>query len=117
LWQLGIRPGDTVAVIGYGFESFWARLAKVKIVAEMFGWQASLLYHGTPDIKQGILETFESTGAIAIVAEHVPGDADMSGWHQVGNSNYYIYKFISNGEKLIDGIKSTGIYHGQFSVH
>ena len=26
--------GDEVAVIGYGFDSFWARLAKVKIVAE-----------------------------------------------------------------------------------
>src|SRR5690606_12903653 len=33
LWQQGLEPGDTVAVMGYAFDSYWARLARLKIVA------------------------------------------------------------------------------------
>jgi len=29
----------------------------------------------------------------AVVAEYVPGDVVLEGWHQVGNSNYFIYAF------------------------
>jgi hypothetical protein len=40
LHELGIQPGDQVGVIGYAFDSYWARLARVKIVAEMLDWEA-----------------------------------------------------------------------------
>lgn len=91
LWRLGIEPGDPVAVIGYAFDSFWARLARVQIAAEMLGWQADALWLGDPAFQREVLDVFASTGARAIVAEHVPNYANVSGWHQVGDSNYYIY--------------------------
>jgi hypothetical protein len=90
LWQLGIEPGDQVAVIGYAFDSFWARLAKVQIVAEMFNWQADPFWFGDADFQQQVLLAFKSTGARAVIAENVPRHAQLSGWHQVEDSNYYI---------------------------
>jgi hypothetical protein len=91
LWRLGVAPGDQVAVIGYAFDSYWARLARVKIVAETLGWQADALWLGEPAFQEEVLATFASAGANAVVAEYVPPYAKLSGWHQVGNSNYYIY--------------------------
>jgi hypothetical protein len=82
-----------VAIIGYGFDSFWARLARVRIVAEMLGHQAGDFWLGSEALQQEVLRAFASTGASAIVAEYVPDYARLNGWHQVGNSNYYIYVF------------------------
>lgn len=91
LQRLGVQPGDKVAVIGYAFESFWARLAHVQIVAEMFDWEADPFWLGDLSFQSQVIQAFASTGAKAIVAENVPGYASLSDWHRVGNSNYYIY--------------------------
>jgi len=92
LHQLGVQPGDKVAVIGYAFtSSFWARLARVKIVAEMFDWEAEPFWLGDAETQDRVLGAFADAGAKAIVAENVPGYASLNDWHQVGNSNYYIY--------------------------
>jgi hypothetical protein len=91
LWQLGIEPGDEVAVIGYAFDSYWARLARVQIVAETLGWQADALWLGQPAFQQEVLAVYASAGARAIVAEYVPAYANVSSWHRVDSSNFYIY--------------------------
>ena len=91
LHRLGIKPGDKVAIIGYGFDSFWARLARVQIVAEMLDWEADPFWLGNSVTRSKVIQAFARTGAKAIVAEHVPNYASLSGWHQVNNSNYYIY--------------------------
>ena len=93
LQSFGITPGDKVGVIGYAYDSFWARLARVKIVAEMLEADAIDLWRGDETLQQSVLQSFSGTGAIAVVAENVPDYAQMKGWHQVGNSNYYIYVF------------------------
>ena len=91
LHQLGIQPGDKVAIIGYGFTSFWARLAQVQIIAEMSGLEADPFWLGTPTKQAEVIRAFSKIGAQAIVAEDVPAYASLPSWHQVGNSNYYIY--------------------------
>jgi hypothetical protein len=90
LCRLGVEPGDQVGVIGYAFDSFWARLTKVQIVAEMFDWQADPFWLGEPAFQEEVLDVFAGTGARAVVAERVPHYANLSGWHQVEDSNYYI---------------------------
>jgi hypothetical protein len=91
LHRLGIRPGDKIAVIGYAFDSFWARLARVRIVAEMFDWKADPFWSGGPSLQSEVFRAFAGTGAKAIVAERVPSYVTPNGWHRVGNSSYYIY--------------------------
>jgi hypothetical protein len=91
LHRLGVQPGDKVAVIGYAYDSSWARLARVKIVAEMLDWQADPFWLGAPLLQSKALQAFANTGAKAIVAERVPAYAHPTNWQRVRNSNYYIY--------------------------
>ena len=93
LRQLGIQEGDEVGIIGYGFDSFWARLARVRIVAELLSQDADPFWLGDAALQSEVIQTFAQTGAKAIVAENVPIYASLDGWHQLGNSNYYIYQF------------------------
>ncbi|MHC4103403.1 MAG: hypothetical protein ACYSR9_00580 [Planctomycetota bacterium] len=90
LHRLGVERGAKVGVIGYAFDSFWARLARVKIVAEMLGSEADEFWRGDASLQSDVIQAFESTGARAIVAEHVPGYARLEAWNRVGTSNYYI---------------------------
>ena len=93
LHDLGIRQGDKVGVIGYAYDSFWARLARVKIVAEMLEADAIAFWQGDETLQQSVLRAFAGTGANAVIAEYVPSDALVEDWQRVGNSNYYVYKF------------------------
>jgi hypothetical protein len=92
LTELGVKPGDTVGVIGYAYDSFWARLARVKIVAEMFEAEAiDDLWQADESLRERVLQAFADAGVRAVVAEYVPQDVRLDGWHRVQNSNYYIY--------------------------
>lgn len=91
LHDLGIGRGNTVGVIGYAYDSFWARLARVKIAAEMLEADAVDFWRGDESLRQSVLQSFAEAGVDAVVAEYVPDDVTLDGWHQVGNSNYYIY--------------------------
>ncbi len=93
LHQLGVEPGEKAAIIGYGFDAFWARLARVKIVAEMLDADAKGFWQGDEALQISVLRAFAGTGAKAVVAEYVPEYAQLEGWHQVGDSNFYIYVF------------------------
>lgn len=93
LKQLGLKSGDKVGVIGYAYDSFWARLARVKIVSEMLEADAPEFWQGNHALQQNVLQAFAGTGAKAVIAEYVPDDARLKDWHRVGDSNYYIYVF------------------------
>jgi 4-amino-4-deoxy-L-arabinose transferase-like glycosyltransferase len=93
LRDLDVMPGERVGVIGYGYDSFWARLARVKIVAEMLEKDAIDLWHADEEQWQSVLEAFENANVRAVIAEYVPDDVRLNNWHRVANSNYYIYLF------------------------
>jgi hypothetical protein len=93
LQELGIQGGDTVGVIGYAYDSYWARLARVKIVAEMLDADSEDLWRTDDAQQQAVLQAFASAGVRAVVAEYVPQHAHVLNWHQVGRSNFYIYTF------------------------
>lgn len=93
LQELGIRQGDKVGVIGYAYDSFWARLARVRIIAELLEADAEEFWRGDDALRQSVLQAFASSGVDAVIAEYVPDYAGLRDWHQVENSNYYIYVF------------------------
>jgi hypothetical protein len=93
LQQLGIEPMDRVAVIGYAYDSFWARLARVTIVAEMLEEDAVKFWTGDDKLQESVLTAFAQSGAKAVVAEFVPDYARLEGWRRVDQSNYFIYVF------------------------
>jgi hypothetical protein len=90
LHRLGVGPGSRVAVIGFAATAYWARLARVHIVAEMFGWEAGPFWTSASKRTQ-TMSAFRRAGAIAIVAEDTSGYGPFTGWHRVRNSDHYIY--------------------------
>jgi hypothetical protein len=93
LIEQGVQQGEKVAVIGYGFDSFWARLARVKIVAEMLESDANEFWLGDESLQKKVMTAFANTGAKAVIAEVLPAYARLDGWQQIGESNYYVYLF------------------------
>jgi hypothetical protein len=89
LHALGVAPGSEVAVIGYGPASYWARLARVRVIAEMFGWESESFWRDAAT-RARVTRAFEETGAVAIVAESVYAEVPRD-WHRVGTSYDYIY--------------------------
>lgn len=93
LYRNGMKSGDKVAIVGYAFDAYWARLGRFKIVAEMLGWEADPFWLGSPSFQSRIIDAFRSTGASAIIAEDVPSYARINGWRQIKDTNHFVYLF------------------------
>ena len=75
LRAMGIEPGDHVAMIGDGFNEYWARLEKVRIVAEApnlntdkTGDSPAEFWDSSPEIELRVLNILKSAGAKAVIA-------------------------------------------------
>lgn len=90
LAEFGLRPGDRVGVIGYAYSAYWARLARLRIVAEV-QWQDQARFWEAPDaVRAAALEAFAAAGAIAVVAE--PAAAGLpAGWMPIAETGYLIH--------------------------
>jgi hypothetical protein len=103
LRHMGIAPGDKLASIGHANDPplGWARLARVKIIAEIYSTAVSPV-----DIKAGVekdfwaadeavrnqaIAAFANAGAKAAVVWDPPPWAPMHGWQPVGDTGYYVY--------------------------
>lgn len=94
--KLGVQPGEKVAILGeYFFPNYyWARLARIKIVAEIRDEQS--FWEKNADVRFEVLKTLERTGAKVIVQRpglKIPDSAYARGWKQVGDTGYYVYFF------------------------
>lgn len=95
--SLGIQPGDKVAVFADEYEGinphvFWARLARVKIVAEIPDGNS---FWDKPDfVRSEVLKTISKTGAKIIL--HLPKSKNpdylpTDGWVKISNTGYYAH--------------------------
>jgi len=92
LQQIGLRPGDSVGVIGDTLGApRWARLARVKIVAEIPGAGAQEFWFADDVTRSQIIETFANAGVKAIVADKVPRGVSTTGWQKLGSRSDYVY--------------------------
>ncbi len=100
LKQMGVQPGDKVASLSYSnnANAYWARLARVQIVAELFPdafrTDENDFWMADEAVKSRIIETFAKAGADIIVASAVPIGASTEGWQRIGNTDFYVY-FLS----------------------
>ena len=96
LAALGIGPGDEIANMGAGTADplYWARLAGVRIVAEIADERD--FWRRTPQTRADVLRAVEATGVKAVVAVKNPGKPDWAveeGWQKYGERNVYVYRF------------------------
>lgn len=98
LRAMGLEPGNRVALIGDGsVEEIWARLDGVKIVAEVphtleTGDSDAAFWNSSPEIEQAVLNTLQSTGAKAVVAD-LPPKVLPPGWAPIGHTGHAVYFF------------------------
>lgn len=89
LHQLGVQPGDKVSIITGMAVAHWARLADVKIVAELPIGQEAAFWQGDRATRATVYAVFARTGSRAVVMKDPPLDAVRDNWQQLGSSSYY----------------------------
>jgi hypothetical protein len=93
LQRLGLRPGDKVAVIGDGTGAYWARLAKLKVVAEIMAMNhgSEEFWNSPPEIKENAYKAFASAHATKVIAA-CPGNppAIPDSWQGIPGTAYCI---------------------------
>jgi hypothetical protein len=90
LHRMGSRPGDKVAVIGDGTGAYWARLARLRIVAEVMGANhgAAQFWESSQETKERVYAAFASAGASSAVASCPAHGAD--GWQAIPGTDYCV---------------------------
>jgi hypothetical protein len=96
LQKMGARPGDRVAVIGDGTGAYWARLAKLRIVAEVMGANhgSAQFWESPEDVKESVYAAFASAGASLAVAS-CPAHA-ANGWQTISGTDYCVLPLNSD---------------------
>ncbi|MBD2021542.1 hypothetical protein H6F43_15285 [Leptolyngbya sp. FACHB-36] len=92
LQQMGIQPGDRVAIEGRDTHIPWARLAHVKIVAETQDEERFWVYSAAD--RASALQAIRETGAKVLVRKRpviALDAASREGWQRVGKTKYYAY--------------------------
>jgi len=96
LQRMGVRPGDTVACIGYGYDAYWARLAQAKVVTEVPDFNS--FWIADSQARADVIKTLGQAGAKVVVARDVPPTARESDWQRIEGTNYSMLALKANGQ-------------------
>lgn len=80
----GVEPGTRIGVIGWAFDSYWAWLADLRIVAEMPEDQA-VFWAAEPERRAALEAAFAGAGARVLVAEVRPAELP-DGWEHLAGT-------------------------------
>jgi hypothetical protein len=90
LQRIGIRSGDQVAALGDGTLCGWARLAQVRITAEIPPQSVPEYRAANDELKARALGAIFGTGVKAIVADHEEESGCETGWQSADRTGYYV---------------------------
>jgi hypothetical protein len=91
LGRLGVRARDRVAFIGRAPNVSWARLARVRIVADCH--PEARFWRAPRSQRADLIEKFRRAGASFVVADGNYSVGDLDGWIRLGSTRYYVYRF------------------------
>ncbi|MSR76147.1 MAG: hypothetical protein EXS68_00970 [Candidatus Ryanbacteria bacterium] len=95
LEDIGVPTGESMAYIGHasgGMNAYWARLARVYIIAEVPEEGQKIFVDGSIEMRIRVLKVFADAGAHWVVWEYAPLYAEQEGWQRIGQTVYYIKK-------------------------
>jgi len=91
LHRSGVCQGDYIGVIGAPYAAYWARLARVRIVADIFEDEKRSGLNRSEEHKK-ILEAFKRAGAQSVVWSHPEGEKLLpEGWKNLDDTGLSIY--------------------------
>ena len=91
LHKLGVEPGDKVSIIAGKAVAHWARLAGVKIVAELPLGEDGIFWSGDRATQERVFAAFAGTGSRVVVVKDPPPDIALKDWHRLGDTDYYAH--------------------------
>ncbi len=96
LGQSGVRPGEAVAIVGNGFDNaFWARLARVHIVAQIPSEEAGAFWRADPRTQAEVFEAMAAAGAKAVISQDTPPNIRSADWQRFGEGTHSLH-FLSH---------------------
>ena len=96
LHRIGVQPGDKVAWIRPAIFTSrrnytWARLAKIRVVAEVPTGQESRFWAASKDTHAQIFDALAQNGVSAFVVTEMPAGFSDSDWKQLGKTGYWVH--------------------------
>ena len=92
LHNMGVEPGEKVAWIRPAKPMRqrydWARLAKLKIVAEIPATSEKDFWTAAPATQEQVLQALDSTGARALVVTQLPVSDSKLDWKPIGDTGF-----------------------------
>lgn len=93
--KTGLSRGDKVATISDESNQYWARIAGLRIVAEVSPEDYIDEFWGLSEGKRlEAIKVFSNTGAKALVTPYIPEyalNSNLHGWKRIDNTNYHVY--------------------------
>jgi hypothetical protein len=100
LGELGLRQGDHVAYIGRSFSAaFWARLARVQIIAEVPQDEAPAFWGASDASRERVLDAFRAAGARAVLTASTAPPPPP--WTRVGSTSTYYRRLEPPGPRQV----------------
>jgi hypothetical protein len=106
LYAMGLTSGDRIASLEYANcavrlsscegVATWARLGHFKVVAEVNYWPESLstrdnsFWASDTVTQEKVIQALAESGARVVLSRQSPRGVGAGGWHQVGNTPYYM---------------------------
>jgi hypothetical protein len=91
LHSAGIRPGEAVASGDRGFNAYWARLAGVRIIAEVSGLESAAILESDAEARHDAQRVLVAQDVRAVVARSWPAQTGDTGWHRIDGTDYFYY--------------------------
>jgi 4-amino-4-deoxy-L-arabinose transferase-like glycosyltransferase len=89
LARLGIRPGDEISVLGHSLDCYYARLAGVRIVAQIWEDPEQVSGLSVPQVRQ-VLSQLKQIGVKALVSRSKPGFVNDEGWTAIPRTDVFV---------------------------
>jgi len=91
LRSAGIEPGDPVASGDRAFNDYWARLARVRIVAEVSERDGAAILQADLTARAVAQRVLLAQNVRAIIARAWPSPMDDPGWQPIDGTDYFYH--------------------------
>jgi hypothetical protein len=88
LVELPVHPGEEIATIGVSNNIYWARLARLRVIAEIPADEAADFWAAPPAVRSAIYERLDENKVVAIVARGIPSQAAVKPWRKLADNFY-----------------------------
>jgi hypothetical protein len=90
LSKAGLQRGDKVGVIGSAMQGYWARLAGLRIAAEVPSYARKAYWSGSDSVRSVVEAALWRSGARAIVAGGRNVRGELPGWQPLPVEGYFV---------------------------